>query len=165
MLLRFLSRSTNYIALSIVTAFTLVLLTVGIASANSTPRWPESPKKGSCANPTSQVQCSYPTNRKDKVYALSNLQPKPNANPVRIGGFYVNLETPKSKALVKWTGILCNQPTSITITGSRDITYSSTGKNYIDFASDQSSVCSFSFTLSKISPTSIKFVTNFDVDY
>ena len=83
-----------------------------------------------------------------------------------IGGFYVNLTSPDSSALITWTARQC-ESNQIISSGSKDISTSSTGQNYIDFPSR---VCNFTFTL--LNPKRyrgggerVDFLMNYDVDY
>ena len=135
------------------------LLFVGVISsfsfasiARAGERWPEPERTGNC--PLSQSSCEY-----------KNYKIRPSASgPSGIGGFYVNLTSPDSSALITWTAKKCdgNQ-----INGSKDISTSSTGQNYIDFPPR---VCSFTFTLLNAKRyrdggNSVDLLMNYDVDY
>jgi hypothetical protein len=112
-------------------------------------RWPEREKPGNC--PFNQRSCEY------RTYQIPR-------GASGIGGFYVNLTSPDSSALITWTAGQCdgNQ-----ISGSRNISTSSTGQNYIDFPPR---VCNFTFKV--LDPkryrdggNRVDFLMNYDVDY
>lgn len=117
--------------------------------AQAGERWPEPEKRGRC--PVNQVCDQYRTYEKP-------------ADARGIAGFYVNLTSPDSSALIRWKHRLCNGEAK---EGSQEISTSSTGKNYIDFPE---SVCSFTFNVVDAknyrgNETEIQFLMNFDVDY
>lgn len=116
-------------------------------------RWPGPERTGNC--PLTQSSC--------EGYGPYQIRPSASG-PSGIGGFYVNLTSPDSSALITWKASLCdgNQ-----INGSKDISTSSTGQNYIDFPPR---VCNFTFTLLNAkryrdNGNRIDFLTNYDVDY
>ncbi len=117
--------------------------------ARAGERWPGPERPGKC--PLNQSSCEYNT------YQVPS-------GALGIGGFYVNLTSPDSSALITWTASQCdgNQ-----ISGSKDISTSSTGQNYIDFPSR---VCNFTFTLLNAKRyrgggDRVDFLMNYDVDY
>ncbi|HAA31016.1 MAG TPA: hypothetical protein DCE56_29060 [Cyanobacteria bacterium UBA8553] len=120
-----------------------------IALAQS--RWPESEKRGYCPVNTS---CNFPQN--------GSYYNKPS--DVRgIGGFYVNLTSPDSSALIMWEARKCD---GSSFSGNRQISTNTTGQNYTDFPSN---VCNFKFTVTdgkryRDGGNRVDFLMNFDVD-
>lgn len=127
--------------------------------ARAGERWPGPEKSGNC--PFSQSSCEY------GPYIIV-------PNDLRawgIGGFYVNLTSPDSSALIAWTAKQCDGKEISS--GTKNISTSSTGQNYIDFPNRSffaQGVCSFTFTL--LNPKRyrgggdrVDFLTNYDVDY
>ena len=122
--------------------------------ARAGERWPGPEKSGNC--PLTLSSCQYNT------YQI----PPSASGALGIGGFYVNLTSPDSSALITWTARQC-ESNQIISSGSKDISTSSTGQNYIDFPSR---VCNFTFTL--LNPKRyrgggdrVDFLMNYDVDY
>ena len=143
------------------------LLFVGVISsfsfasiARAGERWPEPERTGNC--PLSQSSCEY-----------KNYKIRPSASgPSGIGGFYVNLTSPDSSALITWTASKCD---GNEISGSKNISTSSTGQNYIDFPNRSffaqgQGVCSFTFKVIdakryRDGRDKVQFLMNFDLDY
>ena len=138
------------------------LLFVGLISSFSFPsiaraqeRWPQRENRGSC--PVNQVCDGYPTYQKP-------------SNAWGIAGFYVNLTSPDSSAIIRWSARQCDGKE---ITGSKDISTSSAGNNYIDFPNKlpfASGVCSFTFNVLdakryRDGGVQVDFLMNYDVDY
>lgn len=123
--------------------------------ARAGERWPEPEKPGSCR--VNQVCDQYRTYQKP-------------SNAWGIAGFYVNLTSPDSSAIIRWSARQCDGKE---ITGSKDISTSSAGNNYIDFPNKLpfvSGVCSFTFNV--LDPkryrdggNQVEFLMNYDVDY
>lgn len=132
--------------------FVTVMSSFSFASiARAGERWPEPERPGNC--PFNQSSCEYRT-----------YQVPPGASG--IGGFYVNLTSPDSSALITWTARRCGDGKEIS-SGSKNISTSSTGQNYIDFPSG---VCNFTFKV--LDPkryrgggNRVDFLMNYDVDY
>jgi hypothetical protein len=122
--------------------------------ARAGERWPGPEKSGICQ--VNQV-CGSPTYQKP-------------SNTWGIGGFYVNLTSPDSSALIRWTARKCN---GNELSGLRHISTSSTGQNYIDFPNKgwfTSGVCSFRFEVVDANRyrdggSIVAFLINYDVDY
>lgn len=139
--------------------FVTVISSFSFASiARAGERWPGPEKPGSCL--VNQVCDQY--NRNDAYK-------KPD-NAWGIAGFYVNLTSPDSSAIIRWSARLCDGKE---ITGSKDISTSSTGQNYIDFPNKSffaSGVCSFRFNVLdakryRDGERQVDFLMNYDVDY
>ena len=122
--------------------------------ARAGERWPGPEKYGICQ--VNQV-CGSPTYQKP-------------SNAWGIGGFYVNLTSPDSSALITWTARQCDGKE---LSGSRNISTSSTGQNYIDFPNRRpfaSGICSFRFEVVDANRYRdggplVTFLINYDVDY
>ena len=122
--------------------------------ARAGERWPGPEKHGTCQ--VNQV-CGSPTYQKP-------------SNAWGIGGFYVNLTSPDSSALITWTARQCD---GRELSGSRNISTSSTGQHYIDFPNKRrfaSGVCSFRFNVVDAKRYRdggylVEFLINYDVDY
>lgn len=139
------------------------LLFVGLISsfsfasiARAGERWPGPEKPGKC--PLNQSSCEYNT------YQIPS-------GALGIGGFYVNLTSPDSSALITWTARKCD---GNEISGSKDISTSSTGQNYIDFPDrsffNAEGVCNFTFKVIdakryRDNEKIVTFLMNYDVDY
>jgi len=142
--------------------FVTVISSFSFASiARAGERWPGPERSGKC--PVNQVCGPYPQSG-------SGAYEKPNNDSWGIGGFYVNLTSQDSSAIIRWTARKCdgNQ-----ISGSKDISTSSTGQNYIDFPNKlpfTSGVCSFTFNVMdakryRDGESQVEFLMNYDVDY
>ncbi|MCC3412737.1 MAG: hypothetical protein JGK24_16200 [Microcoleus sp. PH2017_29_MFU_D_A] len=126
--------------------------------ARAGERWPVPENRGSCL--VNQVCDTY---NKNQDYQ------KPS-NAWGIAGFYVNLTSPDSSAIIRWSARLCDGKE---ITGSKDISTSSTGQNYIDFPNRSffaQGVCSFRFNVLdakryRDGGNQVDFLMNYDVDY
>ena len=142
------------------------LLFVGLISsfsfasiARAGERWPGPEKRGQCE--VNQVCGPYPE---------SGSYEKPS-DASGIGGFYVNLTSPDSSALITWTARQCDGKE---ISGSKNISTSSTGQNYIDFPNrsffNAQGVCNFTFNVLdakryRDGGAQVNFLMNYDVDY
>ncbi|NJK70078.1 MAG: hypothetical protein HC941_29450 [Microcoleus sp. SU_5_3] len=127
--------------------------------ARAGERWPGPEKSGNCA--VNSVCGPYPQ---------SGSYEKPNNGSWGIAGFYVNLTSRDSSALITWTAQQCDGKE---LSGSRNISTSSTGQNYIDFPNKLpfvSGVCSFTFKVLdakryREGGDRVDFLTNYDLDY
>ena len=153
--------STHQKVIKLMHGLKMGLLFVGFIStfsfasiARAGERWPGPEKHGICL--VNQV-CGSPTYQKP-------------SNAWGIGGFYVNLTSPDSSALIRWTARQCD---GTELSSSRNISTSSTGQNYIDFPNRgrfASGVCSFRFNVVDANRYRdggplVEFLTNYDVDY
>ncbi len=153
--------STHQKVIKLMHGLKMGLLFVGFLStfsfasiARAGERWPGSEKHGICQ--VNQV-CTSPTYQKP-------------SNTWGIGGFYVNLTSPDSSALIVWTARKCD---GTELSGLRNISTSSTGQNYIDFPNKSrfaSGVCSFRFNVVDANRYRdggplVEFLINYDVDY
>ena len=123
--------------------------------ARAGERWPGPERPGNC--PLNQSSCEYNT------YQIPS-------GALGIGGFYVNLTSPDSSAIIRWSARQCDGKE---ISGSKDISTSSAGNNYIDFPNKlpfASGVCSFTFNVLdakryRDGGAQVDFLMNYDVDY
>ena len=126
--------------------------------ARAGERWPGPERPGGC--PVNQI-CEY------GPYTIN-----PNASGAwGIGGFYVNLTSRDSSALITWTARQCDGKEISS--GAKNISTSSTGQNYIDFPNKlpfTQGVCSFTFKVIdgkryRDGENRIEYLINYDVDY
>ncbi|HEY9867311.1 MAG TPA: hypothetical protein V6D21_24255 [Candidatus Obscuribacterales bacterium] len=112
-------------------------------------RWPEGVKRGRC--PVGQT-CSYPTDgdpRGSRYCAPSNQE--------AIGGFYVDLDTPDSSAVITW--FLDNGQF-----GSKNIVSSQNGQNWVSFGNPGVQCFNFTFQPMPNNGTRVDFKFNFDAN-
>jgi hypothetical protein len=131
--------------------------------ARAGERWPGPERSGQCE-----------VNQVCGLYPRAGSYEKPNNGSWGIAGFYVNLTSPDSSALIRWRARLCNSNND-EISGSKEISTSSTGQNYIDFPNKfpnplQAGVCSFTFNVVdakryRDGGDKVQFLMNYDLDY
>lgn len=135
--------------------FKIYLVSSFVAISSSIPlqtlaqdRWPMRERSGSCTvGETCQIGWQKPNNASG------------------IGGFYINITSPNSAALVTFAAKKCDGTLVEDKGGLRFVTDKTTNYNYVDLPPNTCRVIVRIFKTRRDNGRSVEFVYNFDVDY